>query len=358
MAGRSAPTRIMKTTADITACADAGFTMYTVDPGEHVSRDADTAAPGELRAAWDALPWDRLEDSPASMRARLAGRAFDLGGESVQIDEGALVKAAVKYRPRSRPRDGDVPASVGRHGRPPSISRCRWTKPIRRPPPPSTSSWRPNCGGSGYAGPASRRGLWPVRERRRLPRRPRRVRRQHARASGHRPARSGPARDQPALGLGQVQHLRGRRQARPGRDPRDPAGRYLEALRAIAIVAPDLFPVRVLPRAFGRYEEDRATRVSASLPRCWPRPRSVPGGDYAALLEHFHVEQILHVSLRLGADRQARRRPPGVRRCNPIDARGAARCMPVASSITSFATSGLRRPVTLVAQEPPCVTLA
>ncbi len=96
-AGQGADADHLKTPEDITACAAAGFTMFTLDPGEHVNRDADSADPAALREAWDALPWDRLEDSPASMRARLAGRVFDVEGQSLQIDEGTLVKAAVKY---------------------------------------------------------------------------------------------------------------------------------------------------------------------------------------------------------------------------------------------------------------------
>jgi len=93
-----APTRIhLKTAADITACAAAGFNdVHDSTPGEYVDPRADTAGPADLRAAWDALPWARLEDSAPSMRARLAGRAFDVEAHHVSLDEGALMKAAVK----------------------------------------------------------------------------------------------------------------------------------------------------------------------------------------------------------------------------------------------------------------------
>jgi len=95
--GQGADADHLKTAADITACAAAGFTMFTIDPGEHVDPRADTASPADLRAAWDALPWERLEDSAPSMRARLAGRTFDVEAHHVLLDEGALMKAAVKY---------------------------------------------------------------------------------------------------------------------------------------------------------------------------------------------------------------------------------------------------------------------
>jgi hypothetical protein len=53
--GQGADADHLKTADDITACAAAGFTMFTIDPGEHVSRGH--AGVAELRAAFDALPW-------------------------------------------------------------------------------------------------------------------------------------------------------------------------------------------------------------------------------------------------------------------------------------------------------------
>ncbi len=51
----------LKTPADATTCAHAGYTFFTIDPGEHVDPQADTADAAALQEKLDALPWDALE---------------------------------------------------------------------------------------------------------------------------------------------------------------------------------------------------------------------------------------------------------------------------------------------------------
>ena len=64
---------------------------------------------------------------------------------------------------------------------------------------------------------------------------------------------------------------------------------YLEALRAIARVEPDLFR-EILAFARGRYEEDRATyHVSAEVAK-------VPDAASEGILDDFHARQVLHVT--------------------------------------------------------------
>ncbi len=87
----------LKTTDDVDSCVAAGYTFYTIDPGEHVDNVAETAAPGELRAMLDALPWPDLEDSAADLLRRYAGQSYDLEGHTVGLDEEQVAKAAVKY---------------------------------------------------------------------------------------------------------------------------------------------------------------------------------------------------------------------------------------------------------------------
>ncbi len=89
----------LKTTADIDACLAAGFTLFTIDPGEHVWGGADTANPRSVAEAVEALPWAVLEDSASAMRARYLGRAFDMEGTSIRFDEATLARAAAKYGP-------------------------------------------------------------------------------------------------------------------------------------------------------------------------------------------------------------------------------------------------------------------
>jgi tagaturonate epimerase len=87
----------LKATADATACAQAGFTYFTIDPGEHVDNGADAATDADLRAAWDLLPWGRLEDAAADLLARHAGTTVDVEGTRIAFDERTVLKAAVKY---------------------------------------------------------------------------------------------------------------------------------------------------------------------------------------------------------------------------------------------------------------------
>ena len=87
----------LKTTADIDAYLAAGFTMFTIDPGDHVGHAAPDMTPAALREAFDDLPWAALEDSPSALRFRFAGRNFDIEGRAISLGEEALLRAAVKY---------------------------------------------------------------------------------------------------------------------------------------------------------------------------------------------------------------------------------------------------------------------
>ncbi len=87
----------LKTTDAIDACAAAGFSQYTIDPGEYVNSSADTASPGAVRRAVSALPWAYLEDSEHGMLARYAGRTFDLGSTSLALNAAAVMCASAKY---------------------------------------------------------------------------------------------------------------------------------------------------------------------------------------------------------------------------------------------------------------------
>jgi hypothetical protein len=86
----------LKTTDDIDSCAAAGFTFYTIDPGEHVDNEANTAPADVLRKKISALPWAELETSWSETLSRL-GRQIDLGEFKVTVSEEDLLRAAAKY---------------------------------------------------------------------------------------------------------------------------------------------------------------------------------------------------------------------------------------------------------------------
>ncbi|HQR32753.1 MAG TPA: tagaturonate epimerase family protein [Blastocatellia bacterium] len=86
----------LKNTDDIDSCAAAGFTFYTIDPGEHVDNEANTAPVDVLKAKVAALDWAALETTWEATQAALSHK-IDLGTFSVTISEEDLLRSAAKY---------------------------------------------------------------------------------------------------------------------------------------------------------------------------------------------------------------------------------------------------------------------
>jgi len=294
--GQGADADHLKTPEDITACAEAGFTWFTIDPSEHVDERADAAGPAELRAVWDALPWARLEDSPASLRARFAGRTFDVEGIPVHVDDGTLVKAAVKYSRavahvaamsrhiagimQSRPWDlevsvdeTDAPTSHAEHVFIASELRrlgVRWVSLAPR----FVGRFEK---GVDYIGDVSAFDA-DIR-----------VHAAIARAFGPYKVSLHSGSDKFSIYEIAARHTRGVVHLKTA------GTSYLEALRAVAQVSPDLFrAIYAFSRV--RYDEDRASyHVSAALERA-PQPGPVADEALGGLLDQFDVRQILHVT--------------------------------------------------------------
>ncbi len=87
----------LKTTDDVDLCIAAGYTFYTVDPGDHVDNVAHSAALDALQDKFCALPWAELEDSPGDMRTRYLGHHFPVETFTLGFDGTALLRAAAKY---------------------------------------------------------------------------------------------------------------------------------------------------------------------------------------------------------------------------------------------------------------------
>ena len=294
--GQGADADHLKTPEDITACAEAGFTWFTIDPSEHVDECADVAGPAELRAAWDALPWARLEDSPASLRSRFIDKTFDLEGTAVRLDEGRLVKAAVKYSRavahvaamsrhiagimQSRPWDLEV--SVDETDAPTSHAEhvfiaselhrlgVRWVSLAPR----FVGRFEK---GVDYIGDVSAFDA-DIR-----------VHAAIARAFGPYKVSLHSGSDKFSIYEIAATHTRGIVHLKTA------GTSYLEALRAVAQVSPDLFRA-IYVFARDRYDEDRASyHVSASVARA-PQPGPVADEALGGLLDQFDVRQILHVT--------------------------------------------------------------
>jgi hypothetical protein len=88
----------LKTFGDIDRTAAAGFTMFTIDPGEHVVNEADVLGFDELDDRADKLPWELLEDSRRDLVARYDGRRFEAGeGLVLEPQRVEVLRAIVKY---------------------------------------------------------------------------------------------------------------------------------------------------------------------------------------------------------------------------------------------------------------------
>lgn len=87
----------LKTTDDVDRCIEAGFVLYTVDPGDHVQDDADAAVAASLRARFEQLPWSDLETTAGDVQRRYLDRTLDAGDVALTFDEAGLWRAAVKY---------------------------------------------------------------------------------------------------------------------------------------------------------------------------------------------------------------------------------------------------------------------
>lgn len=86
----------LKTLADIPPFVEAGYTFYTIDPGNHVDDDAGSYDLPTLRERAALLDWAALDSSPEDLVRRLAG-AVRLDRLALDLDEEILLRAAAKY---------------------------------------------------------------------------------------------------------------------------------------------------------------------------------------------------------------------------------------------------------------------
>lgn len=295
-AGVGADADHLKVPADIDICAAAGFSLFTIDPGAHVGEHADRAAPAEVKAAYDALPWEALDDHPASLRARLAGQVIDFEGHRLHMDEGTLMKAAVKY--------GRAVAHVA--------AMYRHLDSVMKDQPfelevsvDETEAPTSHAEHVFVAIELRRRGVrWVSLAPRFVGRFEKGVdyvgdlRAFEADVSLHAAiARAfGPYKLSLHSGSDKFSIYEIAAEQTRGIVHLKTAGTsYLEALRAVARVSPDLFRA-VYAFSRGRYTEDRASyHVSAVLERT-PGPGTVTDNALCTLLDEFNVRQVLHVT--------------------------------------------------------------
>jgi hypothetical protein len=133
----------LKTTQDVDYTVAAGFTMFTIDPGEHVDNAAGKDSVSTLAAKYEALPWADLATTAQDCRRKYLTRLFQIEGHRRLADHrGGTAAGGVQVRPGDRPhgRARRVPRQ-GQGARVPTRSRCRSTRRIRRRRRSSISSW-------------------------------------------------------------------------------------------------------------------------------------------------------------------------------------------------------------------------
>jgi hypothetical protein len=286
----------LKTPADIDDCLAAGFTMFTIDPGDHVDSTADGAPLSALGEAVARLPWDDLEDSEASLRKRYLGESFVVEHLRITFDESTLLRAAAKY--------GRAVAHVARMER--HLAKAAGSRPVELEVSVDETETPTS--------PAEH--LWVASELQRLGVRwvslaPRFVGRfekgvdyigdlaeletdlaAHAALARH----FGPYKLSLHSGSDKFSVYPIAARLTQGLVHLKTAGTsYVEALRTVAGVAPDFFR-EIYAFARERYETDKASyHVSAELGKV-PEAADVTEPDLVGLLENFDAREILHVT--------------------------------------------------------------
>ena len=87
----------LKTAAQADAFVAAGYTFYTIDPGEYVDNDAEKTSHRALEQKVAGLPWDELESTPSDLERRLSEKPIDLGEFSTRFTREEILRAAAKY---------------------------------------------------------------------------------------------------------------------------------------------------------------------------------------------------------------------------------------------------------------------
>lgn len=284
----------LKTTEDVDLTAAAGYSFFTIDPGEYVDDQANHAPVDTLQRKLDALPWQELETDPRDLQRRYAGTTVELEDRRISVGGESVARAAVKYgRAIAHVRtlyrhlaDLGVPfeleVSVDETGTPTSqVEHLYMASELRRLGVRFISLAPRYVGrfekGVDYVGDlAALRADLDLHAA-------------IARALG--PYKLSLHSGSDKLSVYPLAHA-----ATRGLIHLKTAGTsYLEALRVTARIEPDLFR-EVVTFARRHYARDRATyHVSATIDRV-PAPASVPDERLPDLLDDFDARQVLHVT--------------------------------------------------------------
>ncbi len=287
----------LKTTDDIDATIAAGFTMFTIDPGDHVDNAAQTADMTTLKTKFDALPWAGLEINSEDLCRRFIGQSCRLPDDSVvTLDEESFFRAAAKYgkalahtaamyrhlQSRLGARRFELEMSVDETATPTSVAEHVFVASELRRLGVEWVSLAPRFIGE------FEKGVDYIGDLREFER----TFAQHVAVAQH----FGPYKISIHSGsdkfsiypiaaqlAGELVHLK-------------TAGTsYLEALRAIAKIAPDFFR-EIMSFAIERYPEDRASYHVSADPAKVPAPEKLSDEQLPIVVDEFDTREVLHVT--------------------------------------------------------------
>jgi hypothetical protein len=291
----------LKTTDDVDLCVAAGYTFFTIDPGDHVDNEAHTAPLEVLKDKIHALPWDQLEDSPQGLHARYLNRRFEVEGFALEFDQTTLARAAAKYgraiahtvrmyrHLAAQTEDFELEMSVDETETPTSIEEHFFiASELKRLGVQCVSLAPRYIGrfekGVDYIGDLAEFEAQLAKHA------------AIARVLGPYKLSIHSGSDKFSIYSIFARHTRGLVHLKTA------GTSYLEALRVVAQVEPSLFR-EILAYAIERYLEDRATyHVSADLAQV-PAPDALADSGLSTLLDQFDARQVLHVTFGSMLDR-------------------------------------------------------
>ncbi len=303
-------------TTDVTGqFVDAGYTFFTIDPGDQVDDSAQTAPASALEERVRSLPWETLEDSLQDLEARYLNTSFAIEGPAQVFDREILWRAAAKYGAAI-----DHTVAMSRHLASAMGDRL-FDLEISVDETDSTTSLAEhfyiasemNRLGVDWVSLAPRfigrfeKGVDYIGD---LDEFSREFSQHAALARQLGPYKLSLHSGSDKFGVYRIAAKLTGRGSLLSRGPlvhlKTAGTSYLEALRTIAEVDPGLFR-EILSYARERYEEDRATyHVSARLEKV-AEPDSLDDMELSGLLDEFDARQVLHVTFGSVLDRYGER---------------------------------------------------
>jgi hypothetical protein len=291
----------LKTTGDIDLCVAAGYTFFTIDPGDHVDNEAHTAPLEALKDKIHVLPWDELEDSLEGFHTRYLNRRFEIEDFALEFDQTTLARAAAKYGRAiahtvrmyrylaTQSENFELEMSVDETETPTSVEEHFFIASELQRLGIQWVSLAPRYVGRfekgvNYIGDLQEFEAQLARHA------------AIARVLGPYKLSIHSGSDKFSIYPIVARHTRGLVHLKTA------GTSYLEALRTVAQVEPVLFR-DILAYAIERYPEDRATyHVSAELAKV-PAADTLADADLSALLDQFDARQVLHVTFGSVLDR-------------------------------------------------------